>query len=450
MVSTEQLQDPSSVAEAKSHPDKDQWEKAMEREMESLWSNDVWELVEPPSNQRVVGSKWVFKRKVNEDGTIERYKARLVAQGHTQKFGLDYEETFSPVVRFESIRSVAALAAEHQLKLHQMDVSTAFLHGELAEEVYMRQPEGFIEHGKDNFVCRLKRSIYGLKQSPRCWNTALDSQLKEMGFEQSKSDPCLYVKYDSEGARFLVAVYVDDLVLGGKSETELKFVKESLSQRFEMKDLGPLHSFLGVKIVQDEASGSVWMGQPLYTEKLLMKHGMAECKAMSTPANPDVKLVPCTNPDDVCDQQAYQAIIGSLLYLSTKTRPDIAYAVGYVARFSAKPTKEHWTAVKRVLRYLKGTSKFGLLYKGKSSSNMIGYSDADWAGDIGDRRSTSGYVFLLGGAAISWKSSKHTCVALSTSEAEYIALSAASQEAVWLQQLYSDLLNEKIQETVSF
>lgn len=449
MVSTEQLLDPSSVAEAKSLQDRDQWEKAMDREMNSLRSNDVWDLVEPPPNGRIVGSKWLFKRKVNEDGTMERYKARLVAQGHTQKFGLDYEETFSPVVRFESIRSVVALAAEHRLKLHQMDVSTAFLHGELAENVYMRQPEGFIDSGKENLVCRLKRSIYGLKQSPRCWNTALDSHLKEMGFKQSKSDPCLYMKCDSEGARFLVAVYVDDIVLGGENEAELKSVKKRLSQRFEMKDLGPLHCFLGVKIVQDEASGSIWMGQPSYTEKILQKYGMAECKAVSTPASPDVKLVPCANPDDVCDQQAYQAIVGSLLYLSTKTRPDIAYAVSCIARFSAKPTREHWTAVKRVLRYLQGTSKFGLLY-GNVSVNVVGYSDADWAGDIGDRKSTSGYVFLLGGAAISWKSSKQTCVALSTAEAEYIALSAASQEAVWLQQLFSDLLNERIQETVIF
>ena len=271
MISTEQQHDPSSVTETKSQHDSDQWDEAMEREMKSLWSNDVWDLVEPPANGRIVGSKWVFKRKVNENGTVERYKARLVAQGHTQKFGLDYEETFSPVVRFESIRSVVALAAEHRLKLHQMDVSTAFLHGELADEVYMRQPEGFVESGKENLVCRLKRSIYGLKQSPRCWNTALDSHLKEMGFEQSKSDPCLYMKCDSEGARFLLAVYVDDIVLGGRSEAELKSVKSSLSQRFEMKDLGSLHCFLGIKVVQDDASGSIWMGQPSYTEKILLK-----------------------------------------------------------------------------------------------------------------------------------------------------------------------------------
>ena len=446
MASTQQ-QDPSSVAEAKSRPDKAKWENAMEREVESLHSNNVWELVEPPSNRKIVGSKWIFKRKVDADGAVERYKARLVAQGCSQKFGLDYEETFSPVVRFESIRSVVALGAQHKLKLHQMDVSTAFLHGELAEEVYMRQPEGFVEQGKEHLVCRLQRSIYGLKQSPRCWNHALDSKLKEMGFEQTSSDPCLYVHFDSEGVMFLVAVYVDDIVLGGRREAEMTTVKEELSQNFEMKDLGPLHHFLGVKVIQDHLTRAIWIGQPSYTEELLQKFGMYDSKPVSTPVNPDVKLVPSENPDDVCNQPMYQTVVGSLLYLSTKTRPVIAYAVSRVARFCGKPTKEHWTAVKRVLRYLKGTSNLGLLYREDTPAEIIGYANADWAGDVGDRKSTSGYVFLLGGAAISWKSSKQTCVALSTAEAECVALSAAAQEAVWLQQLASDLLNKSIRET---
>ena len=446
VISTEQ-QDPSSVAAAMSSPHKSKWQKAMEREMESLHSNEVWDLVKPPPNQKIVGSKWIFKRKVDVDGTVERYKARLVAQGCTQKFGLDYEETFSPVVRFESIRFVVALGAQHKLQLHQMDVSTAFLHGELTDEVYMKQPEGFIETGKEDLVCRLKRSIYGLRQSPRCWNHALDGKLKEMEFKQTSSDPCLYVSFDSEGVLFLVAVYVDDIVLGGKSKAKMDAVKEELSKKFEMKDLGPLHHFLGVKVIQDQLTGVIWIGQSSYTEKILQKFGMNDSKSVSTPVNPDVKLVPNESPDVVCNQPMYQAIVGSLLYLSTKTRPDIAYAVSSVARFCANPTKEHWTAVKRILRYLKGTSNLGLLYREDTPAEITGYSDADWAGDVGDRKSTSGYVFILGGAAISWKSNKQTCVALSTAEAEYVALSAAAQEAMWLQQLASDLLNKNIRET---
>ena len=290
LASTEQ-QDPSSVAEAKSTPDKAKWEEAMEREMESLHSNEVWELVEPPPNRKIV---------VDADGAVARYKARLVAQGCTQRFGLDYEETFSPVVRFESVRSVLALGAQHKLQLHQMDVSTAFLHGELPEEVYMTQPEGFIEQGKEHLVCRLKRSIYGLKQSPRCWNHALDSQLKGMGFEQTSSDPCLYVRLDSEGEMFLVAVYVDDIILGGRSEAKLNAVKEELSRRFEMKDLGPLHHFLGVKVIQDRLTGVIWIGQPSYTEKILQKFGMYDSKPVSTPVNPNLKLVSSESSDEVC------------------------------------------------------------------------------------------------------------------------------------------------------
>ena len=395
--------DPSSVAEAKSAPDAPEWEIAMEREMKSLHSNDVWELVDLPPDRRIVGSKWIIKRKIDADGAVERHKARVVAQGCTQRFGLDYEETFSPVVRFEPIRSIVSLGIQHKLQLHQMDVSTAFLHGELTEEVYMRQPEGFIEPGKEHLVCRLKRSIYGLKQSPRCWNHALHTQLKTMGFKQTSSYPCLYVYLESEGVPFLIAVYVDDIVLGGRSEAKMTAVKKELSQKFEMKDLGPLHDFLGVKIIQDQLTGVIWMGQSLFIAKVLQKFGMQDCKPISTPVNPDVKLV-SGQSSDVCNQQMYQAVVGSLLYLSTKTRPDIAYAVGCAARFCAKPTKEHWTAVKRILRYLKGTSNLGLLYRSTTSSELVGYSDADWAGDVGDRKSTSGYVFMLSGAAISWRS----------------------------------------------
>ena len=447
IVALDDERDPSTFSEAKSVPDKLKWEEAMKREMESLWSNEVWELVEPPPNRKIVGSKWIFKRKLDADGTVERYKARLVAQGCTQMFGLDYEETFSPVVRFESVRFLLAIGALHQLQLHQMDVSTAFLHGELTDEVYMRQPEGFIEPGKEHLVCHLKRSIYGLKQSPCCWNHTLDNRLKEMGFKQAPCDPCLYLLSDSEGELFVVGVYVDDIILGGKSVDKMITTKKELNEKFKMKDLGPLHHFLGVKIIQDQLTGVTWIGQPSYTEKILQKYGMHDSKPVSSPVNPDIKLVAYENSDDVCNQHMYQAVVGSLLYLSTKTRPDIAYAVSSVARYCANPTKDHWTAMKRILRYLKGTCNYGLLYRKDAPAELIGYSDADWAGDVGDRKSTSGYIYLLGGAAISWKSSKQSCVALSTTEAEYIALSSASQEAIWLQQLMSDLLNKRVQET---
>ena len=255
IVALDDEKDPSTFSEAKSVPNKLKWEEAMKREMESLWSNEVWELMDPPPNRKIVGSKWICKRKLDADGTVERYKARLVAQGCTQMYGLDYEETFSPVVRFESFRFLLAIGALHQLQLHQMDVSTVFLHGELMDEVYMRQPEGFIEPGKEHLVCHLKRSIYGLKQSPRCWNPTLDNHLKEMGFKQAPCDPCLYIHSDSEGEIFVVGVYVDNIILGGRSIDKMDATKKELNEKFKMKDLGLLHHFLGVKIIQDQLTG---------------------------------------------------------------------------------------------------------------------------------------------------------------------------------------------------
>ena len=217
----------------------------MQKEIESLHSNDVRDLVELPSGRTAVGSKWVFKHKVDADGLVERHKVRLVAQGCSQRFGLDYDETFCPVVRFESVRTMVAMAVQNGLKLHQMDVTTAFLNGELEEEVYMRQPEGFIVEEQEHLVCKLKRS---LKQSPRCWNHALHNQLTEMGFVQTASDPCLYVA--AEGEMVIVAVYVDDIAIAARSDAEIADVKRALAARFEVRDMGELHYFLGVKVVQ--------------------------------------------------------------------------------------------------------------------------------------------------------------------------------------------------------
>ena len=214
--------EPSSVREAMASSNKSKWREAMKKEMESLYENEVWDLVEPPKGRKIVGSKWVFKEKMGADGTTERYKARLVAQGFSQKRGLDYDETFSPVVRTESVRSMIALAATDNLLLHQMDVTTAFLNGTLEEEVYMKQPEGFATKGKEHLVCKLKKSIYGLKQSPRCWNVELDDHLCDIGFTQSTSDPCIYT---SEGGSVLLAVYVDDVLLAAKSEQCMSDVK---------------------------------------------------------------------------------------------------------------------------------------------------------------------------------------------------------------------------------
>ena len=435
--------DPKTMEEALSSSEKEEWKAAMRNELESLHKNDVWDIVELPEGRKAVGSKWVFKRKRDADGNIERHKARLVAQGFTQKSGIDYDETFCPVVRFESIRTIIALAAKYNLQLHQIDITTAFLNGELKEDIFMKQPTGFEVKGKEHMVCKLKRSIYGLKQSSRCWNQALDKHLKKMGFKPSMNDPCIYT-LNSGGEVFTLAVYVDDITLAGKTTERIQQIIREIAKQFDVKDMGKLRHFLGVKVKHLE-EGGIWIGQPTYIKEILKKFNMENSKSVATPLDSGPKLIKATDDDELFDPETYQSAVGCLLYLSTRTRPDIAYAVGSVARFTAKPTKQHWSAVKRIMRYLNGTINHGLIYC--DTSFLTGYSDADWAGDLDDGKSTSGYVFTMSGAAISWLSKKQNCVALSTAEAEYMAMSMAAQESVWLERLLSDM-NEKSDEPI--
>lgn len=430
--------DPVTAKEALSGSDGDNWHHAMKQEIDSIYSNKVWDLVQLPEGRKAINCRWVFKKKLTCDGAVDRYKARLVALGCSQKYGIDYDETFCPVVRFESLRMLIALAVQNGMLLQQMDVTAAFLNGKLEEEVYMVQPEEFKIKGKENLVCKLKKSIYGLKQSPRCWNFSLDSSLKRLGFIPTSGDPCLYVD-NSEGELFVVAVYVDDLVLACKSERRMKLIKSKLSEDFSMKDLGDMNYILGVKVIQNKINNSIWIGQETYCENILNKFNMENSKSVSTPVDTSQKLSGATDNCEIVDQVQFQRAVGCLLYLAMKTRPDVAYAVSSVARFTSKPNKQHWVAIKRIFRYLKGTSDLGILYKNTDRSDCFGYSDADWAGDTDDRRSTSGYSFQIGTGAVSWRSKKQTCVALSTAESEYMALASATQEAVWLRQLLCEM-----------
>ena len=280
--------EPATVSEALHGPHSEQWREAMQEEIDSLQEHDVYELTELPRGRKAVGCKWVFKIKHNADGSVERYKARLVAQGYSQRYGLDYDETFSPVVRFESIRTVVALPVQRGLKLHQIDVTSAFLNGELEDEVYMEQPEGFEVEGKEDLVYKLNKSLYGLKQSSRCWNSVLDEHLKSIGFVQTESDPCIYVKV-KDGDIFIAAVWVDDIILAGKTDEEISNVKASIAERFQVKDMGELKYILGQQVIQK--NGKVWIGQPTYTENILKKFGMENCKPVETPVDLSSKLI---------------------------------------------------------------------------------------------------------------------------------------------------------------
>lgn len=393
-------------------------------------------MVELPPGRKAVGCKWVFKLKHSCDGTVERFKARLVAKGYTQKYGIDYDETFSPVVRFSSIRCLLAFAVQNDLLIHQMDVETAFLNGKLDEEIYMQQPEGYVKPGEEHLVCKLEKSLYGLKQSSRCWNKVLRECIEKIGFIQASADPCVFIR---KNALTIIGVHVDDLMILARNITEMRSVKDSLKLQFKMKDMGELHYYVGVCIVQDVKNKQVFLHQGHYVEKMLEKFGQTEAKPVSTPADLNVKLQKEDGFSRPVDVTSYQSIVGSLLYAAIATRPDIAQAVGVVSKFCANPTQTHLTATKRVLRYLKATAYLGLSYKKSADGNLIGYSDADWAGDMDDRHSTSGNVFSLACGAVSWLSKKQATVALSTAEAEYVALSTATQEAIWLRRLLADM-----------
>ena len=298
--------EPVSIEEATNCPDSSKWIQAMETEMKSLKDNDVWKLVDLPPGKKAIGSKWVYKVKKGADGSTERYKARLVAQGFTKKYGTDYDQTFCPVVRQESLRVLIALSIQYGLKLHQVDVTTAFLNGNLEEEVYMKQPQGYFDEGEEHLMCKLKKSIYGLKQSSQCWNTVLDSCLKEIGFTQSTSDPCIYM--DAGGDTFYVGVYVDDIILAGYTDERINKVKDALSRKFDMKDMGRLHYFLGMTVVQNETEGYTLIGHPSYTENLLKKFGMQDCKPVHTPVDMNTKLIKTTDEENSVDQHEYHAV----------------------------------------------------------------------------------------------------------------------------------------------
>ena len=392
-------------------------------------------MVDPPVNRNIIKNKWIFKRKYDVSGKIIAYRARLVALGYSQKHGIDFDDTFSPVVRFESVRTMLAFAAQNDLYVHAMDVANAYLNSPLREELYMQQPGNFVSRNK-NQVCKLEKAIYGLKQSAMCWNESFSSTLKNLGFVQSKNDNCVFT-YFSDNILCILALYVDDLMIMSNSVDFLKSVKTKLQTSYKMKDLGAVKQFLGVNITQSD--GKIVLDQSHYTQKLLEKFGFSDAKSISTPVDNSLKLNVANENDEVIDIEKYQSAVGALLFLSTRTRGDICFAVSNVAKYCSKPTKIHWQAVKRIFRYLKGTINFGLCYSKNSDPCVVGYSDADFAGDHSDRKSTSGYCFMYGNAAISWRSTKQTCCALSTAEAEYVALSTCAQEAIWLQKLFGDL-----------
>ncbi|TQD71560.1 hypothetical protein C1H46_042906, partial [Malus baccata] len=422
---------PNKLQDALKDP---KWKKAMIEEMEALRKNSTWELVALPEGKKPVGCRWVFTVKHKADGSVERYKARLVAKGYTQTYGIDYQETFAPVAKINTIRVLMSLAANLGWPLRQFDVKNAFLHGDLDEEVYMDLPPGFTTTCDIGKVCRLRKSLYGLKQSPRAWFGRFAQSMRSYGFKQTQADHTLFLKHD-RGKLTALIVYVDDMVVTGNDVEEIQKLQKYLAKEFEMKDLGTLKYFLGIEVARSKHG--IFLSQKKYVIDLLTGTGMLACKPADTPIEQNHRL------GDYHDQvpankERYQRLVGRLIYLS-HTRPDIAYAVSVVSQFMHRPSEAHMDAVQRILRYLKSAPGKGLMFSNHGHQEVEGYTDSDWAGSVTDRRSTSGYFTFVGGNLVTWRSKKQHVVARSSAEAEFRDMAHGVQELLWLRTLLREL-----------
>ncbi|KAM7489733.1 hypothetical protein LguiB_027217 [Lonicera macranthoides] len=421
------------------------WIAAMKEELKMIEKNQTWELVERPKHKKAIGVKWVYRTKLNPDGSVNKYKARLVVKGYAQMFGVDFSETFAPVSRLDTIRMLLALAAQKGWVIHQMDVKSAFLNGYLEEEIFVEQPEGFVSQGQEEKVYRLKKSLYGLKQAPRSWYSRIDANLVNLGFDKSLSESTLYIKKVDDEI-LVVSLYVDDLLVTGSSKELIDKFKEEMKDVFEMTDLGRMTFFLGLQVNQKK--NEIFLCQHKYAKEILKKFNMEGCKPNATPMNQKEKFCSEDGAEKV-DERLYRSLIGCLMYL-TATRPDIMHAVSLLSRYMHCASEIHFQSAKRILRYVKGTIDYGVRFSQVKNFSLHGYSDSDWAGCVDDMRSTSGYCFSFGSGIFSWCSKKQEVIAQSTAEAEYVAAVAAVNQALWIRKLMIDLHMEQQEGTQIF
>lgn len=431
------IKTPTTYNEVLKSEENKEWFNAMNNELNSLKENKTWELVTLPKGCRALPCKWVYRVKTNPDGTVDKFKARLVIKGFNQRAGIDYSETFSPVAKMGTIRALLSLAASKGMHLSQFDVSTAFLYGELEEDIFMKQPDGF-EDGTDR-VCKLKRSLYGLKQAPRCWNKRFGRYLLQLGFRASAADPCFYIR-ENNGKKLLLVLYVDDGLIASSDAKDLEdFLKELRSEfKIVTKDAD---YFLGIQIKRE--SSQIKISQEAYAKKILERFNFGECKKVNTPMIKSDDQGKNLESEKKNTNFPYRQAVGALLYLMLGTRPDLAYSVGFLSRSLENHTTEDVTRLKRVFRYIAGTIDLGIVYNKDSNHELECYSDADFGGCTTTGRSTSGVVVKYAGGAISWLSQRQTIVATSTTEAEIVAATEATKEIMWLSRLYSDVIQFK-------
>jgi len=457
---------PKTLAEALRRLDGPLWKAAAEKELESLKARGTWKLTWVKTGKALVANKWVFTVKRRADGTIERYKGRLVAKGFSQRPGLDYVDTYAPVTTLKTVRGVVAVATHRGYGMHHVDIKNAYLHAELEEEVFMRLPEGFevpppppgASEEDGQYAWKLEKSLYGLKQAGHNFNCLMDRQLRKLGFRAAEADECLYILSAARRSFLAVVLYVDDLIVVYAHKEDLRAFVDQLSAAVTIGNEEPLTWFLGIAV--DSTEDAVTLAQPQQIADTIDRFGMATCAPCQTPATTDrlsVEDCPGAGSEAAYAMRdvPYREAVGMLNYLVTCTRPDMAYAVSALGRFVTKPGASHWRAVKRCLRYLQGTAGRGISYRRPAAGPdaplvLHAECDADFAGCDDTYYSTSGYVFMLAGAPISWISKRQTVAALSSTEAELVALTEACREAIHLRRLLRELGEEPAEPTVIF
>lgn len=431
---------PRTYKEAMSSPHSKEWDEAVRVEIEQLILNGTWEECILPKGANLVSTKWVFTIKETPKGNIDRFKARLVARGFSQSYGIDYSETFAPTVRMDTLRIFLAMVAKRNLECSQFDIKNAFTESRLKEDIFLAPPEGVVvSNGK---VLKALRSLYGLKQAGRDWNLLLKDYLTTTcKFIQSLADPCLFIHKER---KLYLLVYVDDIAAAAENAEQIKWFDQMLSRRFNTKNLGEIAKILGVRITRDRKHKTIYLDQEQYLEKVLTNFGITHGKARkkTTPIADYTSLQPTIETDEKFNVTLYQQMIGSLMYAMTLTRPDIAFALGYLARYMSNPAIRHGQAVKELMRYLRTTIQQKLRFGpggGNYHDHFIIYTDADWANDRIDRKSVSGGVGLFYGGPFCWMSKKQRSVAKSSCESEYIAQAAYAMQGQWTAQVFTDL-----------
>ncbi|GJV09623.1 putative ribonuclease H-like domain-containing protein [Tanacetum coccineum] len=432
--------EPKKISEAL---EDESWVDAMQEELLQFEIQKVWILVDLPYGKKAIGTKWVYRNKKDERGVVVRNKARLVAQGHRQEEGIDYDEVFAPVARLEAIRIFLAFASYMGFIVYQMDVKSAFLYGKIDEEVYVSQPLGFLDPKYPEKVYKVVKALYGLHQAPRAWYATLSTFLLKNGYRRGTIDKTLFLKKDKHDI-ILVQVYVDDIIFGSTKKSWCDEFEALMKSRFQMSSMGELTFFLGLQVKQKP--NGIFISQDKYVAEILKKFDFASVKTASTPIETQKPLVKDEEASDV-DVHLYRSMIGSLMYV-TASRPDIMFAVYACSRFQVTPKNSYLSVVKRIFRYLKGKPKLGLWYPRESSFDLESYSDSDYAGANLDRKSTTGGCQFLGRRLITWQCKKQTIVATSTTEAEYVAAASCCGQVLWIQNQMLDygfnFMNTKI------